>query len=408
MVNTEPIHLLLLPPIASVVSFQHLKDIYGPPLTAVFSDLLSNALKNTIVVIDVALACPYLCDTQFTTRSKLFNRTQADLATLYRLICILLSDFDDPDEAERIDARIILLQYANDTVYEGKEASKEERSLDSPVIDLPSLAQSGRQWQSVLSLDNKDGERMAEIFLNLNHNVAINRVASDNLQLSKEPSAQTTISGTDQRHTSVAVGGTFDHLHIGHKLLLTMTAFILDCHESDNSNEEQIMTIGITGDKLLKNKKFAALLEPWQIRQRKIADFLQSILCIQTSAEPHRPIWEDLSDDQSGYIVHVKLSPSLTLRCVELKDPYGPPIHDESISALVISAETKSGGEAINSKRIQKGWLPLDVYQVNIIEPLQQTHDGDMVTKEANDKFQGKLSSTEIRRRIFTREAHTS
>ena len=408
MADSKQGYLLLLPPIASAASFQHLKAIYGPPLTVVFSDLLSSVPKSTLIDVDIALACPYLCGTQLVSRSKLFDRTQADLATLYRLICVLLIELDDPDEAERIDARVILLRYANDTPFGGIDCSSDKRFFHGPVFDLSSLAQSKRQWKSIFSLKNKDGDGMAETFLHFQRNAIVDRIESESLQLCEENYVQPPISEVARRHVSVAVGGTFDHLHIGHKLLLTMTAFLLDNPENKKCKEEQVMTIGITGNELLRNKKYAEVLEPWQSRQQEIANFLQSILCLQSSAGFCRAEGDISREDLSGLAVYVKLSESLTLRCVELKDPYGPPIHDEAISALVVSAETKSGAEAINSKRIQKGWVPLDVYQVKIIEPLHQAKDGESNADEANDKFQGKISSTEIRRRISARNSRIS
>ena len=400
--------MMLLPPITSFASFQYLKAIYGPSLTRLFSDLLSAVPKSTPIIVDIALACPYLCGTQLTPRSLLFDKTQADLSALYTLICLLLTELDDAFEVDKIDARVLLLSYANDVENEDRKTSMKNRSVNGPVIDMLALAKSGRKWQMVYSIENKDGEHLLDSFLCYDPGVRVKKVGTGHLQLSEDPYVQSLSTECNSKHNSVAVGGTFDHLHIGHKLLLTMTAFLLDSPESDKSNEERLMTIGITGDELLKNKRFSSVLEPWQTRQLKVVDFLQSILCFQPLAGSHIQSKEISSDVQDGRKVHIRLSPILALRCVELKDPFGPTVHDEAISALVISAETKSGAQAINSQRIQKGWEPLDVYQVNIVEPLQQAYDGNEDLKKMNREFQGKISSTDIRRRIFEREAQVS
>lgn len=65
----------------------------------------------------------------------------------------------------------------------------------------------------------------------------------------------------------VAVGGTFDHLHSGHKLLLT-TALL---HTTDK------LRVGITGPELLTKKKFAEELEPIEARKAGVVRFLQKI-----------------------------------------------------------------------------------------------------------------------------------
>ncbi|KAG1581528.1 hypothetical protein G6F48_009747 [Rhizopus delemar] len=51
-----------------------------------------------------------------------------------------------------------------------------------------------------------------------------------------QPSHQKKASGEPRRFERVAVGGTFDHLHAGHKILLTMTALV----------SEKSMVVGVT------------------------------------------------------------------------------------------------------------------------------------------------------------------
>ena len=54
------------------------------------------------------------------------------------------------------------------------------------------------------------------------------------------------------RFTSTAVGGTFDRLHSGHKILLSSAALLA----------RQRVVVGISGDALLKKKSLASFLQP--------------------------------------------------------------------------------------------------------------------------------------------------
>ena len=67
----------------------------------------------------------------------------------------------------------------------------------------------------------------------------------------------------------VAMGGTFDHLHAGHKRLLTAAAHVCT----------GILTIGVTSDAYLakKSKSFGHMIEPCPIRIQHVFDFLSTI-----------------------------------------------------------------------------------------------------------------------------------
>ncbi|CUG87041.1 cytidylyltransferase, putative [Bodo saltans] len=72
-------------------------------------------------------------------------------------------------------------------------------------------------------------------------------------------------AGFDPVYNYVAVGGTFDRLHSGHKLLLTVSAL----HTFDK------LRVGITGPELLTKKKFAEKLESFETRKRNVETFLR-------------------------------------------------------------------------------------------------------------------------------------
>jgi pantetheine-phosphate adenylyltransferase len=107
----------------------------------------------------------------------------------------------------------------------------------------------------------------------------------------------------------VALGGTFDHLHPGHKILLSMGAWI--------ASEKLI--VGVTSSTLLTKKPNAHLVEPLEVRMQNVRDFLN------------------------------RFKKGLELYIVELNDVYGPTGWDPNVQALVVSRETISGAKESQS-----------------------------------------------------------
>ncbi|KAI5952235.1 hypothetical protein KGF54_003101 [Candida jiufengensis] len=155
-----------------------------------------------------------------------------------------------------------------------------------------------------------------------------------------------------KQFNTTAVGGTFDHLHDGHKILLSMAYFLTS----------KRMIIGITGNELLKNKKFIEVLESFSVRKQSVINFLDIII-----------------DDNN-----------LRFEIYEINDICGPTGYLPDIDSLIISHETLKGGEFVNNYRRDIGFKELDVTAINII--------GDEDSNEKNS-WRGKLSSTDIRER---------
>ncbi|KAI9846465.1 MAG: hypothetical protein M1830_007449, partial [Pleopsidium flavum] len=142
--------------------------------------------------------------------------------------------------------------------------------------------------------------------------------------------------------------------------------------------------------------KFAKYMQTWDERQKGVLDFLISILDLSTPSHETITINRVSEPGPNGKAVIARLEPDLTIRCVEISDPFGPTITDESISALVISAETRAGGKAVNDKRREKGWEDLEVFEVDVLDGEEERDDQATTTTE---DFASKISSTEIRRR---------
>ncbi|MDO5823740.1 phosphopantetheine adenylyltransferase [Methanobrevibacter sp.] len=138
-----------------------------------------------------------------------------------------------------------------------------------------------------------------------------------------------------KKYNKVAVGGTFDKFHDGHKKLLS-TAF-----ELGNTVE-----IGVTSD------AFGGLkgdIDSCKERMSNLRAFFS---------------------DKSDFVV------------IPLNDPYGTTICDENFDAIVVSEETEPTAVEINEIRISKGMKPLDIVVVSFV----LAYDGNPI------------SSTRIRR----------
>ncbi|KAL8946777.1 MAG: hypothetical protein Q9222_006873 [Ikaeria aurantiellina] len=183
---------------------------------------------------------------------------------------------------------------------------------------------------------------------------------------------------------------------MGHKLLLSLTALVLKPADPSGVEQKRTITVGITGDKLLEKKKFREHLQDWNQRQTLVQSFLQAFLVLDEPVDKTSfSRDEGEGSKQQRRILH-SFSSYLGIQYVEIFDAFGPTITDESISALVLSGETRSGGQAVNEKRREKGWSALDVFEVDVL-------DASATTSQATDGFENKLSSTEIRRRLVER-----
>jgi pantetheine-phosphate adenylyltransferase len=123
-----------------------------------------------------------------------------------------------------------------------------------------------------------------------------------------------------KKYNKVAVGGTFDKFHNGHKKLLS-AAF-----EIANNIE-----IGVTSD------AFGGLkgdIDSCEERMRNLKTFFK---------------------DKSNFVI------------VPLDDPYGTTIYDEDFDAIVVSEETEPTAIKINEIRVSKGMNPIDIVVVSFV-----------------------------------------
>lgn len=380
-----PTFLLLLPPPPSPPTTAALKAAYGDTLSEVLKEVASaSAESSEAAILDIALACPHLAGFQSKPRSSLYASTQSILAAVYKLLCIIATkDQVNVEDSDGVDARVFPIAWSPDT----SDTDCGCASSYGPVVTLAAFAASQRQWQYAFGVETDQGEAFVRAFVAAKQNAGHTH-AHPSTHVESDPS----LDPTSKSHYHVAVGGTFDHIHLGHKLLLTMTAFALDHQHGDH-----VLTIGITGDELLKNKKYAAQLESWHARQASVHRFLDALLDFNSPGSAEQPTVHQINDPgPNGHAVNLRYPSGLTIRCVEIADPFGPTITEQDISALVVSGETRSGGKAVNDKRAEKGWSALEVFEVDVLDA-EEDPDTDGA---AADVYQGKLSSTEIRRKL--------
>ncbi|MEM2093806.1 MAG: phosphopantetheine adenylyltransferase [Candidatus Bathyarchaeia archaeon] len=145
----------------------------------------------------------------------------------------------------------------------------------------------------------------------------------------------------------VAVGGTFDKLHVGHIRLLQKAFEVGD-----------EVLIGLVTDSFLKKYPKTHKVATYANRRREVLSCLKALGAVERA------------------------------RVVPLDDFYGPTIHDSTIEAIVVSRETEFRVREINKQRVAKGLKPIEVVVV------------DMVLAEDNIP----VSTTRIRRGEIDRE----
>ncbi|XP_013145344.1 PREDICTED: bifunctional coenzyme A synthase isoform X2 [Papilio polytes] len=155
----------------------------------------------------------------------------------------------------------------------------------------------------------------------------------------------------------VAVGGTFDRLHNGHKILLSQAALRATRH----------VTVGVTDVNMIKSKVLWELIEPVEKRIKGVLDFLTDI------------------------------NPDLEYNVTPIQDLYGPTKSDPRYELIVTSEETKRGGVKINEKREEIGFRPLDTYVIGLAEDPTNRHSAEEETKVSSSNQRMRLLGTVIK-----------
>ncbi len=150
------------------------------------------------------------------------------------------------------------------------------------------------------------------------------------------------------------MGGTFDRLHNGHKIMLSEAVLL---------TRNQLL-IGTTSETMLKRKKLAELIQSFELRCESVHKFLNHV------------------------------NPNLKVLTPKLEDPFGPSIIEPDYQCLVVSRETFKTGEMVNTKRLENS---LSELKIHVVELMQDSSVGT----SANDGDEEKISSSNTRRRLL-------
>jgi pantetheine-phosphate adenylyltransferase len=147
----------------------------------------------------------------------------------------------------------------------------------------------------------------------------------------------------------VAVGGTFDEFHKGHRTLILKAFEVGEC-----------VLIGVSTDDLVQKMKKPHIVATYDVRVEELKGFL------------HR----------NGLLDSAEIVP--------LYDSYGITLTSEKLEGIIVSSETESVAYEINEKRKAKGLRPLEIFVI------------EMVPAENS----APISTTRIRHLEIDREGH--
>lgn len=148
------------------------------------------------------------------------------------------------------------------------------------------------------------------------------------------------------QYKHAVLGGTFDHLHAGHKHILTQA---FDCAKH--------ITIGVTSDDFVKEKELSTTIQSHNKRKQELEKHLLRMnVC-----------------DRVSYEV--------------LNDMYGSATDRNDIDSIVVTSDSEPNANKLNEKRVEHNLPKLHMITV----PLLQGKDGETI------------SSTRIRRGAITR-----
>lgn len=205
-----------------------------------------------------------------------------------------------------LDVRILLPPLPLSPAISGRsQPHLQHRSVEVLLSPLPSLEEVKRSPGYQLLLQRIDSSLEPKY-----QNIEI-----ENSTPSNYDHQQTALSAQSLKaYNDVVLGGTFDNIHHGHRLLLTQSALLA----------RRRIVVGMSNGPLLSSKILPELIKPIDVRVSEVEAYL---------------------GDVKPWIKH---------EVVPITDIYGPTAWDDDLECLVVSPETVRGGLKINQEREKK------------------------------------------------------
>jgi phosphopantetheine adenylyltransferase len=221
------------------------------------------------------------------------------------LSVIIRLENEEQKNSVRFQYGVLFAVYQKVTLLSSRLSQKLTSKLDLRVYleHLCNIKKITNHFQSSILFVMYENDNLSEI---QKQNVKFLQVPRKTCQIFFPESPLLVSVPNDQSFNSVALGGTFDHLHSGHKLMLSLAALL---------SHDRILC-GITASEMLESKNHPDKLEP--LEQRMLT--VQKFLC------------------------EFKQDFERNVEIVTLRDPFGPTIELDDLEALVVSPETLPGG----------------------------------------------------------------
>ncbi|XP_049849564.1 uncharacterized protein LOC126319903 [Schistocerca gregaria] len=156
------------------------------------------------------------------------------------------------------------------------------------------------------------------------------------------------------------VGGTFDHFHLGHQLLLTASLCVTS----------KKLLIGVADGPLLDKKEYKEYIQPYEIRSSVVEAFCK-LVC-----------------------------PELTVDIQRIFDPVGPAATEEKLQACILSMETEKSINMINEARTKNRLAPIQACTIELVNDRADSPSSIQSKKISSTYFRMKeASNAEIARR---------
>jgi phosphopantetheine adenylyltransferase/dephospho-CoA kinase len=261
-------------PVNTGILFLQFSSVINPKL---LSKIVSAAVQKAEKLLYIKVKGLPLSETKISTYNRIVNQ-------IYHL--------SSRSAVDRFDTRLILTDF-KDSLLSLNDSSTNKVQTSCLIDTVITVNQEKPFTEYILNKRNGMTNEVLQVDSHL---------SDFETPLNLEPQQKNFVdlpntADEDRMYDHVVIGGTFDNLHSGHKMLIS--AAILRAKKS--------LTIGVTDSIMIKTKKLWELIEPCQTRIKKLEEFLMDV------------------------------EPRIEYRVVPITDLYGPTKDDPALQVIKLT-----------------------------------------------------------------------